>query len=255
MNLAYLGEQIDLHGGGNDLIFPHHENEIAQTESLTGEPMARYWVHNGMMQLSGEKMSKSLGNLVTVEDFLNQYSADTFRMMVLNSSYRSPLTYGDETIEQAQRALHRLNGALRPAREGGENFSSDKQAALSSQVEATRQGFLDSMDDDFNTAGALGCIFDLVRAINQARDAGAGDEALAAGQDVIRELTAVLGLTLEDPAGKGSDAEPFIELLIEIREEMRAQKKWDLADLIRDRFQELGVLLEDSKSGTTWQWK
>jgi cysteinyl-tRNA synthetase len=114
MNLRHLGEQIDIHGGGNDLIFPHHENEIAQTESFTGKPFARYWVHNGMLQLSGEKMSKSVGNLVTIDEFLEKHDADVFRFVVLNSSYRGPLTYTDDVVEQAERGLERLRSALRP---------------------------------------------------------------------------------------------------------------------------------------------
>ncbi len=120
MNLEYLGEQIDIHGGGNDLIFPHHENEIAQTESLTGKPFARYWIHNGMLQLGDEKMSKSLGNIITIEAFLDRYSGDTMRMLVLNSSYRAPLTFNEEVMQQAERGLERLRGALRPAGPAGE---------------------------------------------------------------------------------------------------------------------------------------
>ncbi|HSO27062.1 MAG TPA: cysteine--tRNA ligase, partial [Anaerolineales bacterium] len=124
MSLHHLGEQIDIHGGGNDLIFPHHENEIAQSESLTGKPFARYWIHNGMLQLSGEKMSKSLGNLITIADFLDRYEADALRIMILNSSYRSPLTYNDEIVGQAERALERLRSALRPALPGAAGANS-----------------------------------------------------------------------------------------------------------------------------------
>lgn len=255
MNLVFLGEQIDIHGGGNDLIFPHHENEIAQTESLTNKPMARYWLHNGMMQLSGEKMSKSLGNLVTIEDFLKEHPADTLRMMVLNSSYRGPLSYGDETIEQAQRALDRLQGALRPPLGDGVEFPAGEREALELQIEATRQGFELAMDDDFNTAGALGKIFDLVRAVNHARDAGADEASLAPAQKLIRELTSVLGLSLDAVPKALQEAQPFVDLIVEVREELRRQKQWDLADLIRDRLSALGVGLEDSKGGTIWRWK
>ncbi|OQY30972.1 MAG: cysteine--tRNA ligase [Anaerolineaceae bacterium 4572_5.2] len=148
MSLVHLGEQIDIHGGGNDLIFPHHENEIAQSEALNGKQFAKYWVHHGMMQLSGTKMSKSLGNLVTVDDFLEQYGPDTLRMMILNSSYRSPLIYNDETIQHAQSALQRLRSALRPARPQ-ENALEYKK--LREQTEITRQKFIEAMDDDFNT--------------------------------------------------------------------------------------------------------
>lgn len=255
MNLHHLGEQIDIHGGGNDLIFPHHENEIAQSESLTGKPFVRYWVHNGMVQLGGEKMSKSLGNLITIEEFLAQHPADVLRMMVLNSNYRSPLVYTDEVVQQSERALERLRSALRPALPDATGAPEATLQTLQAQIEATRQGFIEAMDDDFNTSGALAAIFELVRAINQARSEGATNEQLAPAQAVLRELTGVLGLTLEEPAAAPSAAEPFIDLLIEVRTELRKQKLWALSDRIRDRLAELGVILEDSREGTTWRWK
>jgi cysteinyl-tRNA synthetase len=253
MSLHHLGEQIDIHGGGNDLVFPHHENEIAQTESLTGKPFARYWVHNGMLQLAGEKMSKSLGNLVTIDDFLAEHEADVLRMMVLNSSYRSPLTFSEETIGHASRALDRLRAALRPAHPGASRPSSDE---LNIQIETTRQDFIEAMDDDFNTAGALGHLFDLIRVINQARDIGVNDTGLEPGQALLLELTGVLGLHLGASNGiKGGEVSPFVDLLVEIRSELRNQKLWSISDQIRDRLVELGVILEDTKSGTTWRWK
>ena len=253
MSMYHLGEQIDIHGGGNDLVFPHHENEIAQTESVTGKTFARYWVHNGMMQLAGEKMSKSLGNLVTIDDFLAAHEGDVLRMMILNSSYRNPLTFGEDVIAQAERALERLRLGLRPV-SGGTLTAGGAVESLSQQVDATRQGFVECMDDDFNTAGALGYLFDLLRAINQARDAGVSPEHIAAGQSLLRELLLVFGLHPERDAA-GSQADAFINLLIEIRRELRAQKLWALSDQVRDRLAELGVLLEDSKEGTTWRWK
>ncbi len=254
MSLNHLGEQIDIHGGGNDLIFPHHENEIAQTESFTGKPFSRYWLHNGMMQLSGEKMSKSLGNLVTIEEFLKENEADVLRLMVLNSSYRSPLTYGDEVVEGAKRGLERLRNGLRPAFPEAGGAPAPVVESLAQQVKATREGFLAAMDDDFNTAGALGHLFDLVRAINQARDASATAEQLAESQALLRELTGVFGLRLEREVGAQSDAAPFINLLIRMREDLRKEKLFALSDQVRDRLLELGVVLEDSKEGTTWRW-
>ncbi len=253
MNLHHLGEQIDIHGGGNDLVFPHHENEIAQTESLTGKPFAKYWVHNGMLQLAGEKMSKSLGNLVTIDDFLAENSADTLRMMILSSSYRSPLTFTAETIGHAEKALDRLRSALRPA-------SPDATGAdpyeLHQQIEATRQKFNETMDDDFNTAGAFGHLFDFVRAINAARDAGVDDEGLTPAQDLLLELTGVFGLQIDQDSGtEGAAAAPFVDLLVALRTELRAQKMWALSDKVRDELTTLGVVLEDSKSGTTWRWE
>ena len=252
MNLEYLGEQIDIHGGGNDLIFPHHENEIAQTECLTGKTFARYWVHNGMLQLGGEKMSKSLGNLITIEEFLKNNTADVFRLLILNSNYRNPVTYNEDVIIQTKRALDRMRLALTPA--SPEAHPAQEQAVqLQRQVEATRKGFREAMDDDFNSAGALGFIFELVRAINQARDNGANANTLGTAQDVLRELTSVLGLRLEckQALQSGKDIAPFVELFIEMRNELRRQKLWALSDGIRDRLKEMGVLLEDKKDGTT----
>lgn len=254
MNLKHLGDQIDIHGGGNDLIFPHHENEIAQTESLTGKQFAHYWVHNGMLQLSGEKMSKSTGNLISVEAFLEDHSADTLRLMVINSGYRHPLTFNNETIAQTEKALERLRSALRPALPGGQGLSDEGRAMLQSQTEATRTKFVESMDDDFNTGGALGFLFELVRAVNSARAAGAVDGDLQPAQDELLELGSVLGLRLAEEASGSSDADAFVSLLIEVRMELRKAKQFALSDLVRDRLSELNVVIEDSKDGTIWRW-
>lgn len=250
MSLSHLGEHIDIHGGGNDLVFPHHENEIAQSEALTGEQFATYWVHNGMMQLSGAKMSKSVGNLVTVESFLGDHEPAVLRMMVLNSSYRSPLTFNEETIEHARKALKRLRSALQPALTDGGNY----QGELKPIVEETREKFLAAMDDDFNTAGALGHAFELVREINQARGQGAGEEDLKPAQDALQELIGILGVDLAYQPDRDSDAEPYIELLVEVREQLREQKLWELSDRIRDQLAELDVVLEDKPDGTRWHW-
>ncbi len=250
MNLEYLGEQIDIHGGGNDLIFPHHENEIAQTESLTGKPFARYWIHNGMMQLAGEKMSKSLGNLVTIEDFLRAHSGDAFRMLVLNASYRGPLTFTDEVVRQAESALDRLRAALKPAVPA--SGAQEAEAALAAAGAEARRKFEAAMDDDFNTSGAMSHLFDLVRSINQGRDAGVGERSLGEAQSSLRQLAGVLGLRLAADEAGDQPAAPFIELLLEVREAMRTAKQWAVADRIRDRLAELGVVIEDAKSGTTW---
>jgi cysteinyl-tRNA synthetase len=255
MILAHLGEQIDIHGGGTDLIFPHHENEIAQTESLTGKKFVHYWMHNGMLQLAGEKMSKSTGNLVTIEDFLTQYEGDVLRFMVLNSSYRNPLSYSDEILAQAQRGLARLRSALRPALPGSQGAPAGQLELLQQQLDATEQGFIESMDDDFNSAGALGHLFELVRVINQARDSGASQAELDPAQTCLLKLTGVLGLRLAAAGEKGGKADPFVDLLVELRTELRSQKLWALSDLVRDRLAELDVVLEDSREGTTWRWK
>ena len=256
MNLHHLGEQIDIHGGGNDLVFPHHENEIAQTESITHKPFARYWVHNGMLQFSGDKMSKSIGNIVTIEQFLKEHDPDTLRMMVLNSSYRSPLTFNEEVVSQAESNLERLRSALRPGSKQEDPVPEETKTAMIDHMGAARSGFITAMDDDFNTAGALGHLFDFVRVINQARDAGVPQSALNPSQVLLRELAEdVLGLRLERPENENQQAAPFIELLVALRGQLREQKLWELSDQLRDQLDSLGILIEDSKDGTTWRWK
>ena len=255
MSLEHLGDQIDIHGGGNDLIFPHHENEIAQSESYTGKPFAKYWLHNGMMQLSGEKMSKSLGNLVTINDFLEKHEADVLRMLVLNSNYRNPLTFSDDVLDQTARALDRLRGGLRPAFPEASGAPQDVLESLAGQLEKTKAGFVEAMDDDFNSAGALGHMFDLVRSINQARDASATADELASAQQTLLEFGEVLGLTMQPEVADQAGAAPFIDLLIEIRKELRNEKLWALSDKVRDDLKAQGVVLEDTKEGTTWHWE
>jgi cysteinyl-tRNA synthetase len=256
MNRRHLGDQIDIHGGGNDLIFPHHENEIAQTETITGKPFARYWMHNGMLQLNGEAMSKSTGNMIRIEEFLAEHDADVMRMMILNASYRGPLTYTDEVVAMAEKAIERLKSAFKPALPGAKGLPPAGADALTAQGEQTRENFIAAMDDDINTAGALGYLFELVKAINVTRDEGAQDEQLADAQAVLRELTEVLGLRLQedDKAGQG-DAAKFIDLLVELRNEVRARKLFDLSDKIRDSLKELGVAIEDNREGSSWHFE
>ena len=251
MSLTHLGEQIDIHGGGNDLVFPHHENEIAQTECFTGKPFARYWMHNGMLQLKGEKMSKSLGNLVTIEDFLAEHDADVFRLIVAGSQYRKPLAFNNDVIADAERALDRLRTALRPAI--GADTSEPAVAALEAHAAQARAAFETAMDDDFNTASALAALFELVRAINVARDAGVGGEPFAAGQAAFRARVDVLGLRLEPPRTAVASVAPFIELLLEVRLALRKAKQWALADKVRDELGALGVVVEDTAQGSTWR--
>jgi cysteinyl-tRNA synthetase len=262
MNLKELGPRIDIHGGGNDLVFPHHENEIAQTESLTGEEFARFWVHNGMLQIHTraedgsvkyEKMSKSLGNVVKISDFLREHEADVLRLIVLSSYYRSPLLYGAEIVADQERKLARLRGALEPAT--GDATTGPAADHLAAAIESARTRFVEAMDDDFNTSGALAALFELVRAINTARDAGLGGEPFAAGQAALRELAGVLGLKLEVPQARAQEAAPFIELLVELRAELRKAKQFALADMVRTRLAELEIALEDGPQGTRWKAK
>lgn len=254
MNLNHLGEQIDIHGGGNDLIFPHHENEIAQSESYTGKTFARYWIHNGMLQLNGEEMHKSLGNLVTIEEFLSNHPADSLRMMVLNSGYRSPLSYSEVILTQAEKAIERLRSGLRPALPGETGAPDASLAPLSAQIQATEVDFMASMDEDFNSAGALAHLFELVRVINQTRADGATQAQLDAAQALLRKLTGVFGLSLDQIEKSDQTVDEFVALLIDIRKDLRENKLWALSDKIRDRLAALGVVLEDSKEGTSWHW-
>ncbi len=252
MSFKELGTQIDIHGGGNDLVFPHHENEIAQSESASGEQFARYWIHNGMLQLRGEKMSKSLGNLVTIEDFLASHGTDVLRLLILSSSYRAPLTYDDGVVADIERKLARLHSGLRPA----SGTRTEPDATLDSAIADVQAGFESAMDDDFNSAGALGALFDLVRAINTARTAGLAGASFDAAQSKLRELSGVLGLTLVETATTttANEAAPFIELLVQLRTQLRTAKQWALADQVRKELAEQGVTLEDTPNGTTWKW-
>ncbi len=254
MNLHHLGEQIDIHGGGNDLIFPHHENEIAQTESLTGKEFARFWMHNGMVTMTGEKMSKSLGNIVSIQDFLRDHPGDVMRLWVLASNYRAPLVYGEDVIEQAEQTYKRLLAAKKASLPGAKGVPEDAAINLLESAVNSRAAFIEAMDDDFNTPLALAHVFELTKLINQARADGATDAQLKPALAIFKELTGVWGLALEDKESGNSDVEPFIKLLIELRTEARAQKNWVLSDRVRDGLKTLGVTLEDSKEGTSWSW-
>ncbi len=251
MNLLHLGDQIDIHGGGNDLVFPHHENEIAQSESFTGKSFSRYWLHNGMLQLKGEKMSKSLGNLVTIDEFLAQHGPDVLRLVIAGSGYRKPLAFNDDVVADGDRALDRLRGALRPA--SGSATSGPAVDALAAQAMQARTDFEAAMDDDFNTAGGLAALFDFVRAINTARDAGVGGQPFADAQAIFNALIGVLGLNLTTPEAGGQSIAPFIDLLLTIRQDLRKAKQWALSDKIRDELKALGVVVEDSAQGSTWR--
>lgn len=252
MNLAELGEQIDIHGGGNDLVFPHHENEIAQSECFTGKRFARFWVHNGMLQLQGEKMSKSLGNIIGIREFLAKRDADVMRMLVLSGSYRAPLLFNEKTLDAAEKTVARLQSGLRGAAEAA-GLSAEAAGAFAAVGDATRKAFIDAMDDDFNTPLALASLANLVKSINSARDQGATNEQMKPAQDALRELAGVLGLRLAEKQGS-AQADPLVALLVEVRGEVRKQKLWALSDLIRDKLAGLGVALEDGKDGTTWRW-
>lgn len=246
MATKYLSESLDIHGGGQDLVFPHHENEIAQSESATGkEPFARIWLHNGLLRLGEEKMSKSLGNLVTIKEVLTEHSADALRLFILSSHYRSPLSYSSEALEANERGVERILEALRVSPSGN--------GAYPAEAAAYRARFIEAMDDDLNSAQAMAVLFDLARDINRGKEAGSD---VTAAQDLLRELGAVIGMTFDTAKDEvPEDAAPFIDLLLEIRRELRTTKNFALADVIREGLNERGVLVEDSVSGSTWRRK
>ena len=246
MALKYLGDTIDIHGGGQDLIFPHHENEIAQSESFTGaSPFARYWLHNGLMQLEKEKMSKSTGNLVCVEDILDRFSSDALRLFILSSHYRGPLAYSEEALEANERGAERLRSALSQKGNG-------EKGTATLDTEPLRQKFTEVMDNDFDTPQAIAVLFELAKEINRGAQQ---DTNIAEAQNTLLELAGILGLTLKEKVQPAPEAEAFISLLASIRDGLRQNKQWQLADRIRKGLADLGVTLEDTPQGTRWKYR
>ncbi len=246
MSTACLGDTFDIHGGGSDLVFPHHENERAQSECATGKPFVNTWMHVGFVQVDKEKMSKSLNNFFTIREVLAQYDAQVIRYFLLASHYRSPVNYSKELLDQAKNSLERLYTALR-----GLDINSK---AASPRAAEFKKRFIDAMNDDFNTPIAMSVLFDLATALNTARNAQAQDiDALAA---MLKELGAVLGILESDPEtflqGK-IDGVDKIEQLIQARLDARQTKNWQKADEIRQQLTEMGVVLEDTPQGTTWR--
>ncbi len=242
-----LGDQIDIHAGGQDLIFPHHENEIAQSEALTHkEPFARYWPHVGLVMTGSEKMSHSLLNFTTVQDVLNRYEPAALRLALLQVHYRSPMTFSEESLVDATRSLRRLQLAY------GEEPVVDPPEHEAAAMLMER--FTQHLEDDFNTPGALGVLFDTAREVNR-RDGG-GEDGRAL-RHAFREMVDTLGIPLTGAqrAAPMGDAERFIDLLVEVRTALRAERQWQLSDRIRDGLKTLGVVLEDSPTGTTWRFE
>ncbi len=243
----YLGKTIDIHCGGLDLIFPHHENEIAQSECANGCEFSHYWMHNGFINVDNHKMSKSLNNFFTVRDVANVYGYEPIRYLMISSQYRGPINYSVDILEQGKNALDRLytcrdniDFALKNAPEGGE---------IPAFIEERKQEFITAMEDDLNTADALAAVFSLVRDINTAVAAGAGKAALGAFAEIFDELTGVLGLVYNRKT-EALDSE--IEALIEERTAARKEKNFKRADEIRDQLKEMGIVLEDTPQGVKW---
>ncbi len=259
MAYKYLGAEFDFHGGGNDLIFPHHENEIAQSEAATGEPLARYWVHNGMLNLKDTKMSKSLGNVISVNQMVKRYPKELLRFYLLSTHYRSGLEYYEGKIEEVQRGWSRLNEAVRGLQadlkqaKTGEEDSLDRQTA--EEVAALGADLLASFSDDFNTAKAMGVLFELVRVVNTYKHNGGNNRAVFAQAWELFELYAldIMGIIDMEKAEDEGLTPALLDLVLRLREELRQAKNFALADQIRDDLAELGVTIEDTAQGPRWK--
>jgi cysteinyl-tRNA synthetase len=283
MSLEHLGMGFDIHGGGQDLIFPHHENEIAQSEAYTGqEPFVRYWVHNGFVNIKEEKMSKSLGNIVMVREILERYPPDAVRLLALQTHYRSPIDFGPEALEEARRAYERIENCLfaldaflqKPRSTKVAPVRTEREVALTDAFFDYERRFEEAMDDDFNTARAVGVIFELVKELNtylaeqEQFTSPGGPIIINHGRDVLVKLCNVLGLlstervvegeretsTVRAMSGGAPTPEALIELLLEVRAQARERKEWATADLIRSRLAELGVRVDDLREGTRWKY-
>ena len=253
MSKKYLGEQIDIHAGGEDLIFPHHENEIAQSECCNGVPFANYWMHNGYINVDNVKMSKSLGNFFTVRDVAEKYGYEPIRYLMISSHYRSPINYSVDIIDQCKASLTRLHTcrdsldfALKNAGDG----EPENAAEIRAQMEARKQQFIEAMDDDLNTADGLAAVFELVRDINVSVLQSGSKALITDAIKLFDELTDVLGIVY--PHEQADDLDAEVEKKIEARQAARKAKNWAEADRIRDELKDKGIVLEDTPQGVKW---
>ena len=253
MNWRYLGDTIDIHCGGQDLIFPHHENEIAQSECFTGKPFAHYWMHNGYINVDNVKMSKSLGNFFTVRDVAEKYGYEPIRYLLISAQYRSPINYSTDIIEQCIAALNRLytcRDSLDFELKNAVDAEHNGDKAIIDGFDKYREQFISAMDDDLNTADAIASIFELVRDINTNVVGKTPSKALVEGAiAMFDELTGVLGLVYNR---KAETLDSDVEALIEARTNARKEKNWAEADRIRDQLKEMGIVLEDTAQGVKW---
>ncbi|MCK9524851.1 MAG: cysteine--tRNA ligase [Limnochordia bacterium] len=258
MSLKYLGEAFDFHGGGNDLIFPHHENEIAQSEAATGSPLARYWVHNGMLKLKDAKMSKSIGNVISVQELLKRYPKELLRFYLLSTHYRSALEFYEGKLEEVSKGWTRLNDSYRTLQDDlkqaddGDPVSDGETLETLARLETD---LVEALADDFNTAMAFGILFEVVREINGYKHRqGRGQEVLQKASDVLQRFAGqIFGVLQQEQAQDDSLAESLLDLLLGLRQELRKQKNFALSDQIRDQLASLGVTIEDTPQGPRWK--
>lgn len=252
MSKKYLGKTIDIHAGGEDLQFPHHENEIAQSEACNGQCFANYWMHNGYINIDGVKMSKSLGNFKTVRDLLQHYDGEVLRFLILSGHYRGPIDFGPDILTQSQNGLARMRNAksnLKHLIATGEGTMTDAEKEALAGFDKYRTQFVEVMDDDLNTADAISAVFELVTAINTAVKDGATKEFAQKALDVLMELTTVLGLLQQDPEEAAEEIEPEVQALIDERQAARKAKDFARADEIRDQLKAMGITLKDTPQG------
>ena len=254
MSKKYLGEQIDIHAGGEDLIFPHHENEIAQSEAANGKEFAKYWMHNGFLNIDNRKMSKSLGNFFTVREISEKYDLQILRFFMLSAHYRSPLNFSADLMEAAKTSLERILTAAENLRFLSKNADAgaltEEEEALLTDSDKYVQGFEEAMDDDFNTAYAIASVFELVKFINTTADGSRSKEYLDGLYEKLFRLTDVLGIIVEK---KEEMLDEEIEALIEKRQAARKERNFALADQIRDELLAKGIILEDTREGVKWK--
>jgi len=263
MAMKYLGETFDIHMGGKDLIFPHHENEIAQAEALTGKPFARYWIHNEWLTVNGKKMSKSLGNFITVREALKMCSPQVLRFFLISAHYRSPIDFNKESLKLAEKNLNRIYEAAERLRTLGERREkTSAEENLLTEVRDAKKKFEEAMDDDFNTPLALAAIFDIVRAINSYANANREIEASTKKEvyETLRSLMNVLGIDIEVERKEPREEEiriinELMNLIINVRDEMRKRREWKIADEIRENLKKMGFVIEDTPEGTRWKLK
>lgn len=251
MSRKYLGDTFDIHAGGKDLLFPHHENEVAQSECATGCTFANYWMHNGFINIDNEKMSKSAGNFFTVRDILQQYEAEDIRMFMLSAHYRSPVNFSKDMMSQAHASLQRLYTARDNMyylmNHADEKALSDAENALLAKVEESRQRFISAMDDDMNTADAMGALFEIVKEANITLNDKSSKQAIAGTLDTLSALADVMGLLTRKPPEEALPED--IQALVDARADARKSKNWALSDQLRDQLKELGYSVEDTAKG------